>query len=265
MKVFISWSKPMSRQLALALRDWLPEVIQSIEPWMSSEDIDKGQRWAAEIGAKLGGLGQGVLCITAENMREPWLNFEAGALAKSLDDSRVRPLLLGVQPSDVTGPLAQFQATVANDRDDMLKFVTSLNEACASPLNPVRLQRAFERNWDEFEPKLSVISATPTQSKPTEKVRGTEEMVSELLDRMRDLQRSLTHFPEDKDLPRIAWPQDKNGYELKPGEMVILDGDIATIETMDRRGNTWVATVHLGKNKKYVRVTDISRLEWTPF
>ncbi len=138
--------KPVSRQLGLALRDWLPEVIQSIEPWMSSEDIDKGQRWAAEVGAKLGELGEGVLCTTGENMSEPWLNFEAGALAKSLDDSRVRPLLLEVQPSDITDPLAQFQATVANDHDDMLKFISSLNESSATPLDPVRLQRAFARN-----------------------------------------------------------------------------------------------------------------------
>ncbi len=136
----------MSRQLGLALRDWLPEVIQSIEPWMSSEDIDKGQRWAAEVGAKLGELGEGVLCTTGENMSEPWLNFEAGALAKSLDDSRVRPLLLEVQPSDIIDPPAQFQATVANDHDDMLKFISSLNESSATPLDPVRLQRAFARN-----------------------------------------------------------------------------------------------------------------------
>ncbi|MGX4658480.1 hypothetical protein ACWCHM_32890 [Micromonospora sp. SCSIO 07396] len=265
MKVFISWSKPVSRQLGLALRDWLPEVIQSIEPWMSSEDIDKGQRWASEVGAKLGELGQGVLCITAENIREPWLNFEAGALAKSLDDSRVRPLLLGLQPSDVTGPLAQFQATVANDRDDMLKFITSLNESSAVPLDSVRLQRAFERNWEDFGTKLAAISSTPPRPKPTEKVRGTQDMVSELLDRMRDLQRSLAHSVEEKDLPRIAWPQDKDGYELKPGESVVMDGESGSIENMDRRGNAWVATVRLEKSKKHVRVTDISRLEWMPF
>ncbi|MCX5899546.1 MAG: hypothetical protein NTX06_02220 [Proteobacteria bacterium] len=53
MKIFISWSGEVSHSVALALRDWLPSVIQSIEPFVSSEDIDRGARWATEIGSKL--------------------------------------------------------------------------------------------------------------------------------------------------------------------------------------------------------------------
>jgi hypothetical protein len=150
MKVFISWSKPASHKFALILHDWLPEVIQEIQPWMSSEDIDKGQRWTSEVGAKLGELDQGILCVTPDNVHEAWLNFEAGALTKSLDEARVRPILFGLQASEVVGPLAQLQATIATDRSDMLKFVNSLNSACARPLDSARLTRTFERNWDDY-------------------------------------------------------------------------------------------------------------------
>lgn len=34
--------------------------------------------------------------------------FEAGALTKSLTVARVCPLLFGVEPSDIKGPLVQF-------------------------------------------------------------------------------------------------------------------------------------------------------------
>ena len=41
--VFITWSKERSKAAALALRGWLPLVIQAVEPWMSDKDIGKGK------------------------------------------------------------------------------------------------------------------------------------------------------------------------------------------------------------------------------
>src|SRR5438309_2275445 len=47
---------------------------------------------------------------TPENVGAPWVLFEAGALAKSMQGARVIPLLFNLGIGDITGPLAQFQA-----------------------------------------------------------------------------------------------------------------------------------------------------------
>ena len=38
-KVFISWSGERSKKIAKALKKWIKNVIQSVEPFVSSEDI----------------------------------------------------------------------------------------------------------------------------------------------------------------------------------------------------------------------------------
>src|SRR6476646_5302906 len=53
MKVLISWSGELSHRVALLLREWLPMFIQVAEPWVSSEDIAKGELWRTELAKEL--------------------------------------------------------------------------------------------------------------------------------------------------------------------------------------------------------------------
>ena len=53
MKVFVSWSGNASHDVAKALKDWLPNVIQAVDVFLSSEDIAKGSVWFHELGEVL--------------------------------------------------------------------------------------------------------------------------------------------------------------------------------------------------------------------
>lgn len=41
MKIFVSWSGELSRQIAEVLKKWIPCIIQSVEVFFSPEDIKK--------------------------------------------------------------------------------------------------------------------------------------------------------------------------------------------------------------------------------
>jgi hypothetical protein len=76
--VFIGWSGPRSRAVALALADWLPQVIQAATPWVS-EAMDRGAQWFATIGAHLKNAEYGLLCVTPGNATEAWALRGRGA------------------------------------------------------------------------------------------------------------------------------------------------------------------------------------------
>ena len=112
MKVFISWSGETSHKVAIALHDWLPYIIQAVKPFMSSGDIFKGERWSDVLAKELEDTQFGIICVTPSNIKAPWLNFEAGALSKSVDRSFLFPFLSQINPHELEGPLALFQITI---------------------------------------------------------------------------------------------------------------------------------------------------------
>jgi len=157
MKIFISWSGNLSHEVALVLRDCIPSVIQNLETYVSSEDIDKGVRWFNDISKELESSNFGIFCLTKENIKEPWINFEAGALSKVIDDSRVCPFLFDIKRSEIKSmmPLSHFQSTIFK-KEDMLKLMLSINKANGSKkLTDEKLKNSFEVWWPILEDNLN--------------------------------------------------------------------------------------------------------------
>src|SRR5437764_8405785 len=147
MKVFISWSGERSRLVAEALRYWLPKVIQAIQPWMSSSDIEKGTRWRTDIASELEQSSIGIICLTPENLNSSWLHFEAGALSKQQQNTYVCTFLYELEPADVREPLAQFQNTKAQ-RDDVKKLIQTINNSLGDMKLPdAEMNESFDVWW----------------------------------------------------------------------------------------------------------------------
>ncbi|MEU6976388.1 MULTISPECIES: toll/interleukin-1 receptor domain-containing protein [unclassified Streptomyces] len=158
MHIFISWSGEASRQGAEALREWLPYMNPEIEPFVSSQDISKGERGLTKIADRLQESSFGIVCVTRDNQSAPWINFEAGALSRELGESSLAPLLLDMQVKDLAaGPLAQFQATDASNREDVWAMVRSINEKCENRLPEGRLRTVFDKFWGELAEGLAAI------------------------------------------------------------------------------------------------------------
>lgn len=187
MKVFLSWSGKKSHKIALIFRDWLPSVIQEIDPYVSSEDIDKGARWSTDIAKELSDSTFGILCVTRENINAPWLTFEAGALSKTMDKAFVSPFLFDIKRSEVDGPILQFQSTIF-EKDDFKKLITTLNKACEKDsLSDERLNKAFEVWYPTLQGELESLRNTKDlESEAADEVElhtpKTQEILEEILE-----------------------------------------------------------------------------------
>lgn len=180
-KVFISWSGPLSQKLGEALRNWLPSALQFVKPYFSPEDIEKGAKWGAEMAKELETSDIGVICLTRDNTEKPWILFEAGALSKSLERSRVCTLLFDVDPSDVKGPLTSFQATRFM-REDFKRLFAAINSAAGdSRLETPVLDKVFEMWWPKLEEEITAI--LKSSDTVTKKERRSErDILEELLE-----------------------------------------------------------------------------------
>ena len=126
MEVFLGWSGDRSYATAQAFHEWLPKVIQAVEPFISS-GIPKGKRWGEALAGELETTKVGILCLTSDNLDSKWILYEAGALSNT-KDTHVCTFLLDIKPTDVEEPLASFQHTTFQKRD-IQKLLKTINQA----------------------------------------------------------------------------------------------------------------------------------------
>ena len=101
-----------------------------------------------EVERELNKATAGLVCLTREALQSGWIHFEAGALARAVRKNETHSeasgaalytYLLGVQPDELKGPLAEFQST-RFEREDTKKF-------CAAIVSSMRDNAPPRESW----------------------------------------------------------------------------------------------------------------------
>lgn len=188
MKIFVSWSGSYSRSVADLLRRLLPCMMQGLEVFVSQHDIESGARWTVRLAQELEQSNFGILCLSPDSLNSPWLLFEAGALTKHIEGCACGLLIGGLSPSDVSGPLSQFQHR-SFTRDDFQHLITDVNKLLQPPLQADHLALIFEKWWPDLESGYAAVQSNPAPGHPEK--RSQKDILDEVLARVRSLEREV--------------------------------------------------------------------------
>lgn len=176
--VFLSWSGEQSKKIAEAFSDLFKSVFApTIKSFMSSRDIGAGARSIGTLFKMLEKCNYGVCFINAENARAPWIQFEAGALSKMIDDSQVMVLLLdqnSINSLDGT-PLAEFQHKLFN-KDDVKSIFNEIIKKYGLNDDKDSFLKRFDGDWDTFYNKANeALKENTVKENVTENVQFAEK------------------------------------------------------------------------------------------
>jgi hypothetical protein len=182
--VFVCWSGELSKNIGMILSNWLPSILQFVDPFFSVEDISKGSKWIFDLSKELESTDIGIICLTRENINKPWILFEAGALSKKIDSARVCTVLFNINPVDLDGPLSLFQHTCFV-KEDFLRLIKSINGFNNEfKLEDKLVEKVFEMWWPDLEKQIHQLNKT---IKTVEPVRNERELIEESLNLLRSM------------------------------------------------------------------------------
>jgi hypothetical protein len=240
MKVFVSWSGSRSQAVASLIKDLVENVLQTVDVFVSANDMEEGSRWAQRLAEELESTNYGILCLTRENLASPWILFEAGALSKSVHASRVVPVLIEIGTSELTWPLAQFHG-ITTSKEKISGMIRNINKARPDGESMVKsevVDRAIEMWWPEFQEALSKKLAEHTTT--TAVPRRTErDMLEELIKITRAL-RIEAYAGRDWEMPSrrpVRWApttqtDDNNDLVMLNRVRVEVEGGMEELERL---------------------------------
>ena len=166
-KIFISWSKDTSKLIAQELRIFINNIFSSAIELFFSPEIYKGTCVDKEIHENLLSCSKCIVCITADNFKNPWLLYESGVIYgsnynKSNNKSIIVPILFESIPdwsSWIDKPLNRYVP---------IKFINDDGEfGCGKEefkkyFEQISLEfnieyKYFDKEWEKFQHSVSNI------------------------------------------------------------------------------------------------------------
>lgn len=147
-KIFISWSGKNSREIAKKLKEVFEKLIfpgKNLICFVSDIDIASGEDWWKKIKSELRGSKLGIICITKENIKAPWIYYEAGALIGN--NVKTIPLLFNCNQEAIQNtPLSGKQCVVFHEKSKFKKMILEINDQFDSLKIPVDSIEALSDN-----------------------------------------------------------------------------------------------------------------------
>ncbi len=159
--IFISWSGEYSKRIAEELKQALEEDVfkgGDISCFVSTQDIASGEDWYRKIRTELQASKLGIMCITKENVKAPWLYFEAGALVGN--DLKVIPLLVNCDQSALDhSPIRANQSVQFYDADRFQKMLEDIRKefSLLQDLNKEEVIKRYEKAYESMKENLKPI------------------------------------------------------------------------------------------------------------
>lgn len=163
-----------ARRFASAFAELLAEVDRTTKTWISEEDISLGVQWFKEIEKALKSARAGVVLLTPENYRSPWLVYEAGSMVQK--GIRVIPIRVNLPINLIPRDYPLVEQATDNSKEGIRKVVDQLQGELGSPTPD---DRSFDTAWAEFGARLERPHAV---FRPEDRAKDMRVCVETLLD-----------------------------------------------------------------------------------
>jgi hypothetical protein len=163
-----------------------------------------------------------------------------------MQDAKVIPLLFDLDFSDISGPLAQFQAKKL-ERDGMREVVLAINRCSEKPTAEDVVGKRFDPLWSTFEESLKKVPAKETSEKSK---RTQSQVLEELVATVRSLEArfrdlSLSVDPAHRSAKRRKFHPEMllSMMDISPGSDIGTSLLLPTLAGAFREEAPWVSEV----------------------